>query len=107
VWGKPTKEGCLLRLLRKFYSKNTSKNSHRNFWAELSSPQALYGPAISTLLVLVVRPSIQPVGCKYGQKSALFLVETYNQVWPILEEVARPPFAPLVYCKIGLSKNRC
>jgi hypothetical protein len=44
----------LLRLLRNFYSKNNLEISHRKFWAELSSPQPLYDPAISTLLDVAV-----------------------------------------------------
>jgi len=63
VWGKPAKEGFLLRLLRKYYSKNSSEISGQN----LASPRAQYSPAISALLTIVVWPSIQPVvGCKYG-----------------------------------------
>jgi hypothetical protein len=63
--GKTSKGGLLIEA----YEEILQQELFRNFSQNLAFPQAQYGPAVSALLAVVVRPSVQPaVDCKYGQK---------------------------------------
>jgi hypothetical protein len=63
VWEKPAKEDFLLRLLRKFYSKYNSEIPYRKFLSRVFPLHRLCMAQlsqVSTLLVVVVWPLVQP-----------------------------------------------
>jgi hypothetical protein len=59
--GKTSKGGLLIEASEEILQQIQFRNSLQKISGQgFSSPQALYGPAISALLVVVVRPLVQP-----------------------------------------------